>query len=80
MTMTSTQIVQARVSDTLLEQLASDAEVLGLDSTSDAVRAGLELLHRKAEQVRLAQSYDDFYGRAPAPLSEVTAGLWKDGA
>jgi hypothetical protein len=32
----------------------------------------------------LAQSYDDFYGGAPAPLSEVTAALYgaepQDGA
>jgi len=76
MTMGS-QIVQARVGDDLLAQLASDAETLGLDNTSDALREGIELLHRKAQQVRLAQSYDDFYGGQPAPLSDVTRALWE---
>jgi hypothetical protein len=76
MTMGS-QIVQARVGDDLLAQLASDAETLGLDNTSDALREGIELLHRKAQQVRLAQSYDDFYAGQPAPLSDVTRALWE---
>lgn len=72
----ATQIVQARVTDQVLEQLSADADTLGLDNTSDALREGIELLHRKAEQARLAQSYDDYYGSAPAPISDVTAALW----
>jgi hypothetical protein len=72
----SNHIVQARVNDQVLEQLATDAATLGLESTSAALREGIELLHRKASQVRLARSYDDFYGGAPAPLSEVTSSLW----
>ena len=72
----SNHIVQARVNDQVLEQLATDAATLGLESTSAALREGIELLHRKASQVRLARSYDDFYGGAPAPLSQVTSSLW----
>ena len=72
----SNHIVQARVNDQVLEQLATDAATLGLESTSAALREGIELLHRKASQVRLARSYDDFYCGAPAPLSEVTSSLW----
>lgn len=73
----ATQIVQARISDEQLDQLSADAEALGLDSTSAALREGIELLHRKAEQVRLARAYDDFYGGEPAPVSDVTAALWR---
>lgn len=72
----SSQIIQARVPEAVVDQLSADAQVLGLESTSDAVREGLELLHRKAQQVRLAKSYDDFYGGEPAPVSEPTAALW----
>jgi hypothetical protein len=74
--MAETSIVQARVAEELLKQLDADARVLGIESTSDAIRAGLDLLHRQAVQVQLARSYDDFYGGEPAPLSEVTAALW----
>lgn len=69
-------MVQARVPEHVLEQLSADAEALGLENTSEALREGIELLHRKAEQIRLAQSYDDFYGGAPAPVGEGTAALW----
>ncbi len=72
----ATHIVQARVNDQVLEQLTADAATLGLDNTSAALREGIELLRRKAAQVRLARSYDDFYGGEPAPLSDVTAALW----
>lgn len=60
----------------MLEKLDESIRVLGLDSTSDAVREGLLLLHRRAVQVQLSQSYDDFYGGEPAPLSEITAASW----
>lgn len=72
----TTQIIQARISDSALEQLLADAEALGLENASAAVREGLALLHRKAEQVRLARTYDDFYGGDPAPVSKVTDALW----
>jgi len=44
------------------------------------VRSASAWRSRRAHQVALAQSYDNFYGGAPAPLSEVTAALsGKDG-
>ena len=49
---------------------------LGLEGTSEAVREGLSLLHQRARLSALAESYDDFYGGAPAPLSDVTAALY----
>ena len=73
--MSRTVVVQARVSQAEAETAQQDAAVLGLGGTSDAVREGLALLHRRAHQVALARSYDDFYGGEPAPLSEVTAAL-----
>jgi hypothetical protein len=72
----ATQIVQARITDSALEQLSADADALGLESTSAALREGIELLHRKAEQVRLAQAYDDFYGGAAAPVGDAAQALW----
>lgn len=72
----ATSIVQTRVSSELAAQLAADAEALGLANVSEALREGIDLIHRKAEQVRLAQSYDDFYGGKPAPLDAVTAAIW----
>ena len=74
--MAGSSILQTRVSADLITQLAADAEILGLANVSEALREGIELIHRRAEQVRLAQSYDDFYGGRPAPLDEVTAAIW----
>lgn len=71
-----TQIIQARISESALEQVTADAMALGLDNTSEAIREGLALLHRKAEQVRLGQAYDDFYGGVPAPMGDVMQALW----
>ena len=72
----ATQIIQARITNSALEQLAADADALGLENTSAAVREGIALLHRKAEQVRLAQAYDDFYGGAPTPASDAAQAIW----
>lgn len=70
--------MQARVTEDEAATVTEDAELLGLDGISDAVREGLALLHRRAQLVALARSYDDFYGGEPAPLSEVTAALYGD--
>ena len=72
----SNSIIQTRVDSAVVAQLAADAEVLGLANTSEALREGIDLLHRKAEQVRLAVSYDHYYAGAVAPLSEATAAIW----
>ncbi len=75
----SPHIVQARVTREVLDHTSADATTLGLENTSEALREGIELLHRKAEQACLAQSYDDFYGGAPAPVGEATEALWAQG-
>jgi hypothetical protein len=70
-------ILQARVPREQADTVAADIAVLGLDGTSDAVREGLRLLHRRAQAVALAQAYDDFYG-GPAPASDLIAALNQD--
>lgn len=74
--MARTVVVQARVSEAEAATAQADAEVLGLDGTSEAVREGLALLHRRAQLTALGKSYDDFYGGESAPLSDVTAALY----
>jgi hypothetical protein len=74
--MSRTVVVQARISEAEAEMVQADALQLGLEGTSEAVREGLALLHRRAQLSALAQSYDDFYGGAPAPLTDVTAALY----
>jgi len=74
--MNRTVVVQARISEVEAEMVQADALQLGLEGTSEAVREGLALLHRRAQLSALAQSYDDFYGGAPAPLTDVTAALY----
>lgn len=76
--MSRTVVVQARVSQEQAEQAQADAARLGLEGTSEAVREGLALLHRRAQLVALGESYDDFYGGQPAPLSDVTAALYRE--
>jgi hypothetical protein len=74
----STVLMQARVPRDVANHVPNDATILGLDGISDVIREGLRLVHRRAELVALAQEYDDFYGGAPAPVSEVTAALYAD--
>jgi hypothetical protein len=76
--MSRTVVVQARISEVEAEMVQADALQLGLEGTSEAVREGLALLHRRAQLSALGQSYDDFYGGAPAPLTDVTAALYSD--
>ena len=68
--------MQARVSEAEAATVQQDAALLGLEGTSEAVREGLALLHRRAHLIALSRSYDDFYGGEAAPLSEVTAALY----
>ncbi len=66
----SSVILQARVDGDFAEELlAHDAVVLGLDGPSEVVREGLKLVHRRAQEQSLIDSYDAFYrgGRAPLP-------------
>ncbi len=61
---------RARISHEEAEQLRHDAELLGLATRTDIVRAGLEMLRRRAAEERMARSVDDFYRGElpPAPI------------
>lgn len=61
---------QARISHAEAEQLRRDADLLGLATRTDIVRAGLDLLRRSAAEERMARSIDDLYGGEvpPAPI------------
>jgi hypothetical protein len=66
---TSSVILQARVDSNFAEALlAHDAVVLGLDGPSEVVREGLKLVHRRAQEQSLIDSYDAFYQGRRAPL------------
>lgn len=66
---TSSVILQARVDGNFAEALlAHDAVVLGLDGPSEVVREGLKLVHRRAQEQSLIDSYDAFYQGLRAPL------------
>lgn len=71
-------MLQARVPAEIAELLPADIETLGLAGTSDAIREGLLLLHRKARLVALGRAYDAFYEGQRAPVSDVTAALYPD--
>lgn len=61
------EVWQARIGNELAAQLRADAELLGLTGRTDIVKAGLELLHRRAAEERMARSVDQFYdGAEPA--------------
>jgi hypothetical protein len=72
---TSSVILQARVDGDFAEELLShDAVVLGLDGPSEVVREGLKLIHRRAQEQALIDSYDAFYQGHRAPLPAGVAG------
>ena len=70
--------MQARVDADFARELENDAAVLGLRSMSALVREGLRLVHKQARELAMVDSYDEFYGSHPAPVSEVAAALWAD--
>jgi len=76
--MAGSVILQARVPAEVAQALPADMATLGLEGTSEAIREGLALLHHKARMVALGEAYDEFYGDASAPLSEVTSALYPD--
>ena len=65
---TATEVWQARIGRDFAEQLQEDAETLGLDGRTDIVKAGLQLLHRRAAEERMARSVADYYAGATPPL------------
>jgi hypothetical protein len=64
----ATEVWQARIGHGFAAQLQQDAETLGLGGRTDIVKAGLQLLHRRAAEERMAASLDDFYADAAPPL------------
>jgi len=62
------EVWQARIGRDLASQLRADAAVLGLTARTDIVKAALELLHRHAAEIRMAQSVDEFYSGDTPPL------------
>ncbi|MEU4161276.1 hypothetical protein [Actinoplanes sp. NPDC026670] len=64
---------QARVSRELSAKLLEDAEFLGLASKTEVVKAALELLHRHATEIRMAEGVKAYYEgeRAPLPAGVV---------
>src|SRR4051794_18610575 len=62
-------IMQARVDAAFAEELLhTDAPVLGIDGASELVREGLRLVHRRAQEQALIDSYDTYYDGERAPL------------
>ncbi len=73
MTDEHTTLVQARLTSQRVRQIDQDMATLGLRTRSEAVREGLRLLHKQAQQDALAREYDNFYGsHHTAPLTEMT--------
>jgi hypothetical protein len=64
----TTEIWQARIERDFAQQLQQDAATLGLEGRTDIVRAGLQLLHRRAAEESMARSVDDFYSGATPRL------------
>lgn len=64
----ATEVWQARIGRAFATQLQEDAETLGLDGRTDIVKAGLQLLHRRAAEERMAHSVEEFYADAAPPL------------
>lgn len=63
-----TEVWQARIDSALAVALRADAETLGLTGRTDIVKAGLELLHRRAAEERMARDIAAFNQGRTAPL------------
>lgn len=64
----ASEVWQARIGREFAAQLREDSEVLGLDGRTDIVKAGLQLLHKRAAEERMARSVDGFYKDVEPPL------------
>jgi len=76
------EVWQARIGHELAAQLREDAAVLGLGGRTDIVKTGLQLLHRRAAEERMARSVDEFYNGAapPLPIGVLAADDGEDAA
>lgn len=59
-----------------MDLLHETRQILGLTSTSDAIREALSFLHAHAKEVDAAQQIRDFHRGERAPVDEVTAALY----
>jgi hypothetical protein len=64
----ATEVWQARIGRDFAAQLQQDARALGLNGRTDIVRAGLQLLHRRAAEERMADNVETFYTGTTPPL------------
>lgn len=79
----SSETWQARITHDFAAQLRNDAELLGLGGSTEIMKAGLQLLHRRAAEERMARRFEDFYVNSEPPLpigvrAESTAGNRRD--
>ncbi|MDT0441939.1 hypothetical protein [Streptomyces johnsoniae] len=64
---------QVRLSAQDWADLRETMRILGLGTTSEALREAIRLLHREARQVQAAQSIAEFYADAEPPLPVTDA-------
>ncbi len=62
------EVWQARIPTKLARDLEQDAEVFGLNGRSEIVREALTMLHRRADEQRMADGIAEYYGGKQAPL------------
>lgn len=64
---------QVRLSPEEWDSLTRTMRVLGLNSTSEALREALRLLHREAREIEATREIREFYGDHPVPPPEAAA-------
>ena len=64
------RLAQVRLRTDEMETLRDVMRTLNLESTSDALRAGLRLLAQEAAELRAAEDIRSFYGGLPAPVPD----------
>ncbi|MGH3319925.1 MAG: hypothetical protein ACRDN9_07040 [Streptosporangiaceae bacterium] len=62
---------QVRLGPDEWSELTRSMRLLGLHSTSEALREGLRLLHREALETEAAKEIHLYYGRLPAPIPDA---------
>jgi hypothetical protein len=64
----STETWSARLPKDLTEQARRDGAALGLEGSTEIIKAGLEALHRQARLKVALEQVEEYYGGEPAPL------------
>lgn len=62
------EVWQARIDHDFAAQLRADSVLLGLEGTTEIVKAALALLHQRAAEEAMARGVDEFYGGSDVPL------------